>query len=53
MVGDPRGIFDQLLMPHPIHSLNIIIILIKYIIINLKENKDCPDQSWKRLVHNL
>ncbi len=29
--GDPRGILDQQLRPHPIHILNIITILINFI----------------------
>jgi hypothetical protein len=31
IVGDPQGIIDQQLMPHP-HLLNIIILLIGFII---------------------
>ncbi len=30
IVGDPLGILDQQLRPHPIHLLNIIIIFINY-----------------------
>ncbi len=33
IVGDPRGILGWQLRPHPIHLLNIIIILISYLII--------------------
>jgi hypothetical protein len=31
IVGDPQGLLDQQLSPHPIHLLNIIIGLISYI----------------------
>jgi hypothetical protein len=30
IAGDPRGILDQQLRPHPIHLLIMIIMLIKY-----------------------
>jgi hypothetical protein len=33
IVGDPRGILGRQLRPHPIHLLNIIIILIGSLII--------------------
>ncbi len=32
IVGDPQGILDQQLRPHPINVLNIIIILTDYVI---------------------
>ena len=35
IVVNPHGIFDQQLRSHPIHLLNIIIILIDYMIINI------------------
>jgi hypothetical protein len=31
IVGDPQGILDKQLRPHPIHLLNIIIVLNSYI----------------------
>jgi hypothetical protein len=48
IVGDRPGILDELLRPHPINLLNILLVIISYMIkfFNLK-NEDLPNQSWE------
>ncbi len=53
IVSDPQKILNQVLRPHPIYLLNIIIIFISSNIFNwFKKNKDTPNQSWK-ISHKL